>query len=101
MKRPILRQAVGARPSFAVAYDPLPSCPCSCPKPATAGACQLLFSFCTLPAQKGKIIRNSPYAGAVNLGGLEGCMPSNHPSFSRAAEAQPPPHGKKGFWGGI
>jgi NAD(P)-dependent dehydrogenase (short-subunit alcohol dehydrogenase family) len=32
----------------------------------------------------------------ANVGGLEGCKPSNHASFSRAAEAQPPPHGKKG-----
>ena len=33
------------------------------------------------------LISNSPYAGMAHVGGLEGCKPSNHPSFSRAAEA--------------
>jgi hypothetical protein len=32
----------------------------------------------------------------ANVGGLAGCTPANHPSCSRAAEAQPPPHGKAG-----
>lgn len=34
----------------------------------------------------------------ANVGGLEGCKPSNT-SCSRAAEAQPPPHGNKGILG--
>src|SRR5436190_379336 len=29
----------------------------------------------------------SPYAGAADVGGLEGCKPSNHPFSSGAAEA--------------
>jgi hypothetical protein len=43
---------------------------------------------------------HSPYAGMANVGGLEGCKPSKDTSFSRAAEAVPPPRGKGGFRGG-
>src|SRR4051812_10743981 len=41
----------------------------------------------------------SPYAGGAYAGGLEGCKPSKHPSFSGAAEATPPQHRKRGILG--
>src|SRR5205814_9736139 len=99
----VIRQPLTGIPPGALAYHS-PDSPRARHACSASAATSSIGASATQSNVNSSVIYRSPlenrtYAVARQTVGLEGCKSSNHPSVSRAAEATPPPHGKREILG--